>query len=199
MGPSADVRLRRALDFILEIDKLKQVERRTVLLDGRRRENSAEHSWHLALMAELLAEYADDPVDLPRLRLMLLVHDLVEIDAGDTFAYDREGHRDKAARERAAADRIFGIPPEPHGRRLRELWEEFEAGASAEARFAAVLDRLMPLLHNFHTQGGSWREHGIVKAQVVERNKVIAEGSKRLWEFARELIEAAVEQGYLRE
>lgn len=192
-------RFKSQLKFILEIDKLKAIERRSFPIELDRLENSAEHSWHVALMAQIFAEYADENVDLLRVQGMLLIHDLVEIDAGDTFIYDEVGNRDKAKRECAAADRIFLILPKDQGRELRTLWDEFESCESADSRFAAALDRLMPLLHNFHTEGRSWRQHGIVKAQVVERNRSIVEGSQRLWEYAKDLIDEAVKLGYLKE
>ncbi len=150
-------------------------------------------------MAELLVEYADTGVDLHRVQRMLLVHDLVEIDAGDTFCYDSQGNRDKVERETAAADRIFAMLPEGQARELRELWEEFEAGKTPEARFANALDRLMPLLHNYHTQGRSWRKHGVRKAQVLERNRSIEDGSRKLWNLALGIIEDSVRRGYLEE
>ncbi len=195
-GPS---RLESQLRFILEIDRLKVVERRSYPSGIDRLENSAEHSWHVSLMAQVFAEYAEEPVDLIRVQRMLLIHDLVEIDAGDTFAYDEAANRDKSVRELAAADRIFAILPIDQAGEMRKLWDEFEACESAEARFAAALDRLMPMLHNFHTQGRSWKQHGITRTQVIERNQTIAQGSKRLWEFAKGIIEEAVELGYLDE
>ena len=149
----ADDRLPAQLRFIVEIDRLKSVLRRTWLIDGTRRENSAEHSWHIALMAMLLAEHAPEGLSLPRVMRMLLVHDLVEIDAGDTFAYDVAGNRDRALREQAAADRLFGILPADQARDLRELWDEFEEGATADAVFALALDRLQPLLLGCFTSG----------------------------------------------
>ncbi len=192
-------RFESQLKFILEIDKLKTIERRSYPIGLDRLENSAEHSWHVALMAQVFAEYADENVNLLRVQHMLLIHDLVEIDAGDTFIYDEVGNRDKAERERAAADRILSILPKDQARELRTLWDEFESCDSADSRFAAALDRLMPLLHNFHTEGRSWRQHGIVKSQVVARNRSIAEGSQALWEYAKDLIDEAVRLGYLKE
>jgi len=188
-------RLRQQIAFLLEMDKLKSVLRRTYVLGADRRENSAEHSWHLAVMALLLAEHADAPVDLLRALKMLLVHDVVEIDAGDTYVYDVQ--TDKAAKEAAAASRIFGLLPADQRDGMRGLWEEFEARETSEARFAAALDRLMPMLHNYHAEGRSWREHGITADQVLERNKHIADGSADLWEYAAVMIRDAVAQGYL--
>ena len=190
-------RLRQQLDFILEIDKLKDVVRRSLLLTGERCENSAEHCWHTAVMALLLAEHANEPVDAATVAKMMLVHDIVEIDAGDTYCYDEEGNRTKAAREQAAADRLFGLLPEDQGRELRAVWEEFESGDSAEARFARALDRLMPLLHNYHTQGRAWQEHGVRVAQVLDRNAPMRDGSEALWQYAESFVRDAVEKGYL--
>jgi putative hydrolase of HD superfamily len=196
--PEPTERLAAQLRFVLEIDKLKTVLRRTWILDRSRRENSAEHSWHLAIMAILLAEYGPPGVDLMRVLKMVLVHDLVEIDAGDTFCYDPAGALDQEDRERRAADRIFALLPHDLGGELRSLWEEFETRDSPEARFAAALDRLQPVLHNIVTEGGTWREHQVTRDQVVGRNRLIADGAPVLWEHARALIEDAVERGLLK-
>jgi putative hydrolase of HD superfamily len=190
-------RFDQQIQFILEIDKLKSVVRQSYLLDGNRRENSAEHSWHVALMGLLLAEYAEQPVDLLRLMKMLLIHDIIEIDAGDTYCYDEAGVTDQSSRESEAAERLFGLLPEDQMEEFRELWAEFEERSTAEAKFAATIDRLMPLLHNFHTEGRSWREHGIRKNQVSSRNEVMKEGALPLWEFAMSLIDEAVDREYL--
>ena len=192
-----DDRLQRQLRFILEIDRLKAVVRQSYLVGAERRENSAEHSWHVAVMAVVLAEHANARVDVGRVVTMLLVHDVVEVDAGDTYVYDPAGAADKAERERRAAARLFGLLPLDQGAELRALWQEFEAAESADARFAAALDRLMPVLHNVHTGGRSWREHGITADQVIGRNRRIAEGSEALWRHARAMIEAAVAEGKL--
>src|SRR5438874_2362757 len=149
-------RFERQIRFILEIDKLKTILRRTYLIHADRAENTAEHSWHLAIMAILLAEHANEPVDVARVVKMVLVHDIVEIDAGDTYFYDPLGAADKAEREHTAADRLFGILPPDQSLELRTLWEEFEAGTTADARFALALDRFMPQLHNYYTKGRSW-------------------------------------------
>jgi len=191
-------RLRQQLDFIVEIDKAKNVFRQTYLMDGKRFENDAEHSWHIAIMAFLLKEYAAEPgLDVFRVVRMLLAHDLVEIDAGDTYCYDEEAGRNKARREQEAADRIFALLPTGQGAELRALWEEFEAMETPESRYAAALDRLQPLLHNFLTEGRAWREHGITRGQVRARNHHIADGAPVLWEYAENLIDEAVEKGYL--
>jgi putative hydrolase of HD superfamily len=193
----ADERLEQQIRFILEIDALKGVLRRSYLLAGDRPENSAEHSWHVAVMAVLLAEHANERVDTSRVVRMLLVHDLVEVDAGDTYVYDSAGVEAKAEREARAATRLFGMLPEDQGRELRALWDEFEEGRTADARFATALDRLMPVLHNVHTAGRSWREHGITADRVIARNAAISRGSRKLWEYARALIDGAVAGGHL--
>ncbi len=192
-------RLHQQIAFILEIDKLKSVLRQTYLIDDPRHENSAEHSWHLAMMAMLLAEHANIEVNLLRVLQMLLVHDIVEIDAGDTYCYDSAGNDDKAEREQRAAHRIFGLLPDDQQGEMQDLWQEFEARETPEAKFAAALDRLMPILHNYHTQGRSWIEHGITSAQVRERNRHAEEGSAALWQHVEALIADAVGQGHLRE
>jgi len=191
-------RLASQIRFLMEIDKLKSIVRQTWLLDQSRRENDAEHSWHLAVMAVLLGEYAvEQGLNLSRVIRMALVHDLVEIDAGDTYCYDEAGHIDKPDREQRAADRIFALLPDDQGRELRELWDEFEARRTPEARFAAAMDRLQPLLHNVHTDCRTWRDHGTTAAQVVGRCRLIADGSPTLWDYAEGLIRDAVERGCL--
>lgn len=191
-------RLAQQVQFIIEVDKLKQIRRQTYLTDASRHENSVEHSWHLAVMGMLLFEHANHPaLDLGRVIRMVLVHDIVEIDAGDTFIYDDAGNRDKTEREQAAADRLFSILPEDQGNMLRDLWEEFEAGRTPEARFANSLDRFQPMLHNIVTHGKSWKEHGIRKSQVVAKNQVMETGSNRLWEYMLSLLEAAANNGHL--
>jgi putative hydrolases of HD superfamily len=195
--PYPEGRLGAQLRFLLEIDALKTVLRRSLLADGSRRENSAEHSWHLAMLAIVLAEHAAEPVELAKVVRMVLVHDIVEIDAGDTYIYDTEGYLTKDDRERAAADRIFALLPADQAVELRGLWEEYEAHETAEARFAAVCDRLAPLLHNYVNAGEVWRANGITDDRVRERNGVIADGSTALWEYASALIDDAVARGFL--
>ena len=187
---AADIpkRLQQQLDFILEIDRLKSVLRQSYLLGAPRKENSAEHSWHLAVTAIVLAEHAKEKIDLNRVIRLVLVHDLVEIDAGDTFIYDDAGNRDKATREQAAANRIFGLLPEEQGTDFMGLWREFEDRISAEAKFAFAIDRLMPILHNVFTEGRSWKEHGIRQAQALAKNRAIDEGSPALWQAVEALI-----------
>ena len=193
-------RLEVQIGFILEIDRLKTISRRTYLTDKSRFENSAEHSWHSAIMAMVLADYANAPnIDLLRVIKMLLIHDLVEIDAGDTFVYDRDAGADKQDRELAAAERIFNLLPKDQSVHFRDLWDEFEERKTPEAKFAAALDRLQPLLHNLYTRGKSWQEHGIRKGQVVAINHHMADGAKDLWAFAAEWLEKAAANGYLGE
>lgn len=188
-------RLEQQLQFILEIDKLKSVYRRTYLVNGERLENSAEHSWHLALLAMVLAEHANDAPDIAKVIKMVLIHDIVEIDAGDTYLYDDQG--DKQERERRAAERLFGLLPPDQEEEFRTLWQEFESGATPESRFASALDRFIPQLHNFHTDGRSWKEHGITADRVLGRNVPIRDGSKILWDWTETLIESAVVRGIL--
>ncbi len=195
---SAISRLSRQIEFSLEIDKLKGVVRQTVLLDSSRQENSAEHSWHIAVMAGLLREYAVEPVDIDRVTQMLLVHDLVEIDAGDVMIYDRSRREEKKQQEEEAARRIFGLLPADQAREMRLLWDEYEARETPEARFAFALDRIQPFLHNFNTQGLMWRKHGISREQVIEVHRPINDAAPALWEYVSALIDEAAARGYLR-
>ena len=190
-------RLEQQIRFIVEIDKLKSVYRRTYLINENRNENTAEHSWHLAMTAMVLAEYSNEPVDVLKVIKMALIHDIVEIDAGDTFVYDLQALSDKAERERAAADRLFRLLPDDQGQEFRRLWEEFESRESPEARFAAALDRFVPQLHNYYTSGGSWREHGITHDRVVAKNVTMKEGAARLWDWTIKLLDDAVRKGFL--
>ena len=183
------------LAFALEIDRLKGVERRTWLADRSRRENSAEHSWHVATLALVLADLAPPGTDVDRVVRMLLVHDLVEIDAGDTFAFDAVGLTDRDARERAAADRLYALIP--GGERLRALWEEFDAGETPDARYANALDRLAPLLLNLATEGGTWREHGVPRSAVLRRMAPIATGLAAIWPAVRAVVDDAVRVGWV--
>ena len=193
-------RLRQQIEFIVEIDKLKSVLRQTSLVDGSRRENSAEHSWHIALMAVVLAEYANAEVDLLHTLKMLLIHDTVEIDAGDTFAYDEVGALDKEDREDRAARRIFGLLPADQGAEFYALWREFEGRETPEARLANAMDRMMPVLHNYYNHGGTWRRRDIEinRVRVEKRVHPIDDGSHELWAFIEELLDDAVERGMLR-
>ncbi|NLX91855.1 MAG: HD domain-containing protein [Firmicutes bacterium] len=193
-------RLQKQIEFILEIDKLKEVYRRSFVTGSKKAENDAEHSWHLALMSILLLEYArtkQGEPDLLRVLKMVLVHDLVEIDAGDTYCYDEEAAGDKRLREEKAAERLFNLLPPDQAAEFRSLWDEFEQRRTPEALYAAALDRLQPVLLNYHTQGRSWKMHGITAEQVLERNSLIKEGAPELWAYVREIIRKAVEKGYL--
>lgn len=191
-------RFLRQMDFIREVDKLKHIVRRSYLTDGSRRENDAEHTWHIALMASVLEEHiSGERPDLLRVLRMLLIHDLVEIDAGDTFAYDVQGIVGKFDREKEAAERIFAILPEDQGKEMMELWLEFEEGTSTEAKFAISMDRLQPLLHNYATGGKAWLEHGVTSSQVLARIDSISDSVPEVAEWARELILDAVRLGYL--
>jgi putative hydrolase of HD superfamily len=191
-------RLERQIQFVREVDKLKTIERQTLITDASRLENDAEHSWHLALMALVLGEYAKaHTIDVLHVIRMVLIHDLVEIDAGDTYCYDEIANMDKVEREKAAADRIFSLLPTDQAAEFRALWDEFEAMETVEARFANALDRLQPLIHNVFTDGRMWKKYGIVKSQVIARNHKIDDGAPDLWTFARELIDGAVQKGHL--
>ncbi|HET7535653.1 MAG TPA: HD domain-containing protein [Candidatus Didemnitutus sp.] len=197
MNPGPTDRLERQMRFAFEIDKLKRVLRRTRTSDNARQENSAEHSWHIALMAATLAEHANEPVDALRVAKMLLIHDLVEIDAGDTFGYDTAGHADKYEREVRAAERIFGLLPADQAAEFRALWEEFEASTTADAKFALSMDRLQAVMLNLATDGGSWKEHGVTYGRVIDRNRHIGTGSQALWNFAKRRIDEAAAKGHL--
>ena len=192
-------RLEQQLQFIVEIDKVKNIFRQTYLADAGRKENDAEHSWHIALMAYLLQEYAEEPVDVSKVMLMVLIHDLVEIDAGDTYAYDAAGALSKREREVKAADRIFGLLPEDQGRYFRELWEEFEAYKSAEAKYAHLLDNFQPLLLNDASDGKSWVEHDVKKSQIYKRNEKIEETSAEVWKCMQGIIDKHIGFGHVRD
>ena len=192
LGDSIPQRLRQQLQFILEIDRLKGVLRRSYLIDVDRHENSAEHSWHLALAAMVLAEHAKEAIDVGKVIQLALVHDLVEIDAGDTFIYDEAANADKAAREQEAANRLFGILSVDQANSFMALWREFEDRQTGEAKFAFALDRLLPILHNVFTQGGSWKEHGIRQEQALTKNRPIEDGSPVLWQAVEGLIRQAL-------
>ncbi|GHI86152.1 HD domain-containing protein [Streptomyces xanthophaeus] len=190
-------RLRRQIEFVIEVDRLKNVFRQSPLLAADRKENDAEHSWHLALMTLVLAEHADEPVDTSKVLALVLVHDLVEIYAGDTFLYDTEGAEDQEEREQRAADKLFALLPEDQQKHFRALWDEFEARVTPEARFAKAMDRLQPLLLNFGNQGGTWRTPGVTEEVVLARKSVIKDASADLWEYAQSLIRTGADRGWV--
>ena len=192
-------RLERQIRFLLELDKQKEIARQTYLADGSRKEGDAEHAWHMAVMAFVLADYANEEIDLLKTLKMILLHDVVEIDAGDTYAYDNEGNKTKKARELQAADRIYGLLPDDQQAQYKALWEEFEAMETPEAKFANMLDKVQPVLLNHASGGKSWREHSVKRTQVLDRNKRTHEGSERLWEYARGLIDENVKNGNITE
>lgn len=192
-------RLEKQFDFFREIDKEKFIFRQTHLTDGKRRENDAEHAWHMAIMTILLSEYANEEIDVLKTVTMLLIHDLVEIDAGDTYAYDEEGKKTQHEREAKAAERIFGILPEDQGKKLRELWEEFEAYETKEAKFAHTMDNIQPAMLNAAIDGADWVLHGVQLEQILGRNKKTAEGSEVLWDYAyQNMIEPNVKKGRIK-
>ena len=190
-------RLERQLAFALELDKEKNVFRQTSLSGHGRKENDAEHAWHMAVMAYLLKEYANEPVDIAKAMLMCLLHDVVEIDAGDTYAYDEVGKQTQKIRERQAADRIFGMLPEDQQEMLREVFDEFEAGVTPEARFVRAMDNLQPLLLNDSNDGTDWMEHGVCYEQVLKRQSQTKAGSETLYQKTMEILDKHKEQGHI--
>lgn len=192
-------RFQDQIRFLIEMDKMKSIFRQNYVLSENRHENDAEHAWHLAMLAIVLQEYANEKVDLTKVLKTVLIHDVVEIDAGDTYAYDAAGYASKADREQKAADRLFGLLPADQRAELRRLWEEFEAGSTPEARFAASLDRIQPLMLNYTKHGISWEEHGITAEQVRGRVQSISDGSETLGSFAEQIIARAVQEGILPE
>ncbi len=191
-------RLQQQIEFMLEIDKLKHILRRTILTDRSREENSAEHSWHIAMAVFLFSEYAQDQnIDWYRVIKMLLVHDLVEIDAGDTYCYDHQSRKDQAQREQKAAERIFKILPLDQSRSFRELWDEFENRETPESKYANALDRFQPFLQNYATKGQIWRKNDITRHQVMDRMKPVYDGAPLLWNLVELLIDDAVQKKYL--
>lgn len=190
--------LLKQINFIKEIDKIKYIQRKTKLFHSDRPENDAEHSWHLAMMTIVLAEHSDVPVDVLKVLKMVLIHDIVEIDAGDTFIYDTQKNHSNTENELKAAKRIFGLLPDEQANELIAIWQEFEAGETPEARFAKAMDRIEPLLQNTSNNGGTWREFDVDYSKVFEKKKVIAQGSTTLWEFAENLLNESVEKGILK-
>ena len=189
-------RFTRQLDFIFEIDKVKNIIRKSKVFDGSRFENDAEHSWTVCLMAYLFQEYSNSKIDIEKVLLMLLIHDLVEIDAGDTFLYAAE-RATAPDREKPAAERVFGILPPDQAEYLKGIWREFEDRKTPEAKFASVFDRLEPVLQNYKNEGFTWKKYGITKSQVLEKNRHIAEGSQEIWDFFTALMEECVARGYI--
>jgi putative hydrolases of HD superfamily len=196
-------RLQQQLAFLIEADKLKSILRQTspIGCDETRRENSGEHSWYFALMAFTLVEYAEEekPIDIFKVCQMALIHDIVEIDAGDSFVYDTVAMLDKAEREQKAADRIFGLLPTDQATHYRALWDEFEAQITPEARYAAAIDRLCGMFPNHYNNGGTWKRHGISAARVIERNQIIADSTPELWKMAEQWVAQAVANGWISE
>ena len=191
-------RLEQQMNFIREIDKEKQIFRQNYLTDGLRKENDAEHAWHMAIMTFLLSDYANEEIDVLKTIKMLLIHDIVEIDAGDTYAYDDVAKETQHERETLAANRIFGLLPKDQGEQLLALWEEFEEGTSKEARFARVMDNLQPMLLNDASNGKSWEEHGVVLSKILKRNERTPLGSNILWTYAKEqILEKNIEMGHI--
>ena len=190
-------RIEKQMQFILEIDKEKQIKRKTLQSNGKDFEDDAQHAWHMAIMTLLLSEYANEKIDVLKTISMLLIHDLVEIDAGDTYAYDEAGAETKRERETKAADRIFGLLPGDQGTWFRELWEEFEAYETAEAKFAHVLDNAQPLLLNDASNGRGWAEHGVHKSQIYKRNEHTSEGSREIWEYMKKLVDKHIQLGHV--
>lgn len=191
-------RLDQQMNFLMEVDKLKEITRQTYISSGKRLENDAEHSFSLALMVALLSEHAEEKIDIAKTMLMVLIHDIVEIDAGDTYAYDDAGNQTKREREALAADRIFNLLPEDQAIYIRSLWEEFEEGQTPEAKFALTVDKVQPMTLNDHTDGRAWREHEVHLDKVMKRNEHTADGSQVLWEFAKGIIDKNVQNGNIK-
>jgi len=193
-----DERLKQQLEFLIEADKLKQILRRTVLTDGSRRENDAEHSWHFALFAMILREYAAEEIDMRRVLEMAMIHDMVEIYAGDTFAYDVSANQTKLEREMQAADKLFSLLPEDQAKTYRALWEEYDAEETPDACFAASLDRLQPLIHNYLTGGHTWKLGDVKPAQTYKRVAPLEKAAPQLWEVADQIIQDSIKKGYIK-
>lgn len=190
-------RLRKDIEFIVELDKMKSIFRRTSIIGQDRNEDDAQHSWHIAIMAMVLSEYSNEKIDVCKVIKMLLTHDLIEIYAGDTFCYDKEGNNDKKERELAAADIIYGMLDEDKGKELRALWDEFEEMETPEALFAASMDRLQPMLNNYHNNGGTWQKYNVPKSDIYKRIEPVKKTSDELWNFVQHMIEDAYEKGLI--
>ncbi|MDL2250691.1 putative hydrolase of HD superfamily [Lachnospiraceae bacterium PF1-21] len=192
-------KLKQQMDFLLEIDKEKKIGRQTYISDGSRKENDAEHAWHMAMFALILQEYAGEAVDIGRVLSMILIHDVVEIDAGDTYAYDEDAKKTQKEREEKAAERIFGMLPELQRDHFLSLWHEFEEGTSADAKYAVALDRLQPMMLNAAAGGKSWKEHGVTLSQILVRNHETAKNTEALWEYSfNEFVKPHVEKGNIK-
>lgn len=192
-------RLLKQIEFIVEIDKLKQILRQNVIIGTTRNENDAEHSWHLCVMAMLLSEYSSEKdIDVLKVVKMLLVHDLVEIDAGDTFCYDEKANEDKEEREKKAANKLFSVLPKDQSEEIMKLWREFEELETPESRFAACLDRFQPLILNYNTNGHTWQKPGVTSEKVLKRNSLLVENAPELWDYAKSIVEDSINKGYLR-
>jgi putative hydrolase of HD superfamily len=192
-------RLEKQIEFLETLDQLKNVFRANSIMDGSRRENSAEHSWHIAVMAMFLSEYAAEEIDTEKVIKMLLIHDVIEIDAGDTFCYDEEGYKDKAEREQRAAVRLFGLLPEDQGREFRKLWDEFEEESTAESRFANSMDRFQVIFQNYRNNGGTWVLHDVPLSSVLKRQEPIKKGAPLLWDTVEEVLRRSCTEGFLRD
>lgn len=190
-------RLLKDIEFIVELDKMKSILRQTSLINEDRREDDAQHSWHISVMAMILGEYSNEKIDVCKVIKMLLTHDLVEIFAGDTFCYDKVGNEDKKERENLAAEKIFGMLEEDKGRELRALWDEFEDGKTSEALFAASMDRLQPMLSNYYNNGGTWKKFNVAKEDIYKRIAPVKKSSDELWSFVENMIEDAYDKGLI--
>lgn len=191
-------RLLKDMEFIVELDKMKSILRQTSLINEDRREDDAQHSWHISVMAMVLSEYSNEKIDVCKVIKMLLTHDLVEIFAGDTFCYDKEGNNDKRERELIAAEKIFGMLEEDKGKELRALWDEFEEMKTPESLFAASMDRLQPMLNNYHNNGGTWGKFNVAKEDIYKRIAPLKKSSDEIWSFAEKMIEDAANRGLIK-
>ena len=190
-------RIDKQFEFIREIDKEKEITRHTFLADASRRENDAEHAWHMAIMTILLSEYSNEEIDLLKTITMLLIHDIVEIDAGDTYAYDEKGKENQAEREEKAAKRIFNMLPEDQAEKMIALWHEFEAQRTPEAKFARCMDNIQPMMLNDASNGLAWEENGVKISQILKRNERTAEGSKVLWDYMKHILQKNMDEGHI--
>jgi len=190
-------KLIKDIEFIVELDRMKSILRQTSLIGEDKREDDAQHSWHISVMAMILSEYANEDIDVCKVIKMLLTHDLVELYAGDTFCYDKVGNQDKKQRELAAADKIYGMLDEEKGKELRKLWDEFEEMETPEALFAASMDRLQPMLNNYYNNGGTWRKFNVAQSDIYKRISPVKKSSDELWNFVEYMLEDAFEKGLI--